>query len=57
VLKHDGNTFFNNTRRADDDGDISVDRDRRNTAGRDVFRIEVKRVGSDIACSRTIRLR
>ncbi|MEJ7796091.1 MAG: hypothetical protein WKF50_11100 [Nocardioides sp.] len=57
MLKHDGNTFFNNTRRADDDGDISVDRDRRNTAGRDVFRIEVKRVGSDIACSRTIRLR
>lgn len=57
VLRHDGQRFFKDVRRADGDGDISVDRNRRDTAGRDVFRLTVKRVGSDGSCTHVIRRR
>lgn len=51
VLRHDGKRYFNDVRRADGDGDIEIDRDRRNTAGRDVFTMRVNRVGTDGGCT------
>lgn len=51
VLKQEGKTFFNNVRRADDDGDISVDRDRPDTAGSDTFKLRVNRVGTSGGCT------
>jgi hypothetical protein len=55
VLRHDGKRFHNRVHRADDDGDIEIDRNRRNTAGADVFKVRVKKVGGS-AKSRTIRM-
>lgn len=57
ILKHDGRTYYNKVRTADREGDISADFNRRNTAGKDVFKLTVKKVGSSTACSRTITLR
>ena len=51
VMRHDGKRFFKDVRRADGEGDISIDRDRRNTAGRDVFKLRVNRVGTDGGCT------
>src|SRR5690349_20521742 len=38
TLLQDGNRFFNDVRRTDNEGDISVDRNRPNTVGKDVFK-------------------
>jgi len=54
VLKQDGSTFFKDVRRADTEGDISVDRDRADTAGTDTFTLRVNRVGTSGGCSLTI---
>lgn len=51
VMRHDGQRFFKDVRRADGEGDISVDRNRRDTAGRDVFTFRVNRVGTDGGCT------
>jgi hypothetical protein len=51
VLKHDGKRYFRDVRRADGEGDISIDRTRRNTAGEDVFRMRVNKVGTSGGCS------
>jgi hypothetical protein len=57
TLWHDGNRFFKDTRRANGDGDVAdVERSRPNTAGRDVFKVKVKRVGGE-SKTRTIRKR
>ena len=57
TLRHDGKRFYNQVRTADREGDISVDRHRPNTAGKDVFKLRVKRVGGGAACSHTITVR
>jgi hypothetical protein len=57
VLRHDGKKIYNQVRTADREGDIEVERNRRNTAGKDVFRLTVKKVGTKSACTRTITLR
>lgn len=57
VLRQDGKRFFKDVRRADDDGDVEIDRDRRNTRGKDVFRMTVNRVGTSGSCSLTITRR
>lgn len=62
VVKQDGKRFIKTTRVArndddDRDGDISIDRNRPNTPGRDVFRITVNKVGTPGSCSRVVRLR
>jgi hypothetical protein len=57
VLRHDGKRFCNDVRRADGDGDIEVDRDRRNTPGKDVFKMRVNKVGTGGSCSLTITRR
>lgn len=57
VLRHDGKVVYNQVRTADREGDVSVDRDRPNTAGDDRFRLNVRKVGTDTICSRVITLR
>lgn len=56
VLKHDGKRFHNKVHRADGDGDVDIDRTRRNSAGADVFKVVVKKVGGPKK-ARTIRMR
>lgn len=57
VLRHDGKRFFKDVRRADGEGDVEIERNRRNTAGKDVFKVRVKKVGGPAAKTRTIRMR
>jgi hypothetical protein len=56
TLWHDGQRFHRKVHRADDDGEVEIDKDRRNTRGKDVFKVRVKKVGG-VAKSRTIRMR
>lgn len=57
TLLQDGNRFFTDVRRADDDGDVSVDRDRPDTAGKDVFKLRANKVGTGGSCVITITRR
>ena len=57
VLRHDGRVFHKKVHTADGDGDVGVEKDRRNTAGKDVFKLKVKKIGADKAATRTIRKR
>ena len=45
VLRHDGNRFHNKVHTADGDGDIEIEKNRRNTKGKDVFKVRVKKIG------------
>ncbi|WP_193613083.1 hypothetical protein [Nocardioides lijunqiniae] len=54
VLKHDGRTFYSKVRTADREGDLDVERFRRDTAGKDSFRLVAKRVNGTATCARTI---
>ena len=54
LMKHDGKTFYNKVRTADDEGEISVDRWRANTAGKDAFVVEVRKSGSTTTCTSKI---
>jgi hypothetical protein len=56
VLRHDGNRFHNKVHRADGDGDIEIDKLRRDTRGKDVFKVRVKKIGGGEK-SRTIWMR
>ncbi|PJJ47833.1 hypothetical protein CLV56_4092 [Mumia flava] len=56
VLRHDGKRFHKRVHRADRDGDIDIDKVRRNTAGKDVFKLKVKKIGGPKKV-RTIRMR
>jgi hypothetical protein len=56
VLRHDGKRFHNRIHRADRDGDIEIDKSRRNTNGADTFKLRVTKVGGGTK-SRTIRMR
>jgi len=51
VLKQDGATYVNTTRRVDDDGDIDVERTRSDTAGRDVFTARANKIGTPGGCT------
>lgn len=57
VLRHDGKRFHNKVHRADGDGEFEIEKSRRNTRGKDVFKLRVKRLGADRAAVRTIRAR
>jgi hypothetical protein len=57
VLRHNGNVYHNRIHRADSDGEIEIDKKRRDTLGRDVFKLRVKRIGADKAATRVIRRR
>lgn len=56
VLKQDGKVIFKDTRRADNEGDIDVERTRPNTAGKDTFRFIATRVGGSPTCSTKVTL-
>ena len=56
VLRHDGNRFHNRVHRADGDGEVDIDKKRRDTRGADVFKVTVKKVGGPKKV-RTIRMR
>lgn len=57
VLRHDGQRFHSKVHRADDDGEVEVDKERRNTRGKDVFKLRIKKVGADKAATRVITRR
>ena len=57
VLKHDGKTFHNRVHTVDREGDIEIEKNRRNTAGKDVFKLKLKKIGGPKAVTRTITLR
>lgn len=54
VLRHDGKVIHNRIHRAGADREIEIDKNRRNTKGKDVFRLKVKRVGWKKAANRAI---
>ena len=56
TLRHDGEVVTSKVHTADAEGDIDIDRWRRNTAGTDTFKLTVKPVGGT-ACSAKITLR
>lgn len=56
VLRHEGRVFLNRVYRADSDGEVDIDRTRRNTAGADTFKVRVTKVGG-ASKSRVIGLR
>lgn len=57
VLKHEGKRFHKKVHRADRDGDVEIEKDRRNTRGKDVFKVRIKKIGGPKAVTRTIRAR
>lgn len=57
VLKQDGKRYHKKVHRADSDGEIDIDRNRPDTAGKDVFKVKVKKIGGPKACTRTITRR
>jgi hypothetical protein len=57
VLKHDGRTFHKRVHTVDREGDIDIEKNRRNTAGKDAFKMKLKKVGGPKAVTRTITLR
>lgn len=56
VIEHDGKRIHNRVHRANGEGDVDIEKIRRNTNGADVFKVRVKRVGGGDR-SRTIRMR
>ena len=57
VMRHDGQRFYRNVLRADREGELDVDRQRGNTAGRDTFRFRAERLGGPASCSARISVR
>ncbi|MBD3945843.1 hypothetical protein [Nocardioides ganghwensis] len=56
VLWHDGRRYHSKVHRADGDGDVEIEKGRRNTRGADTFKVRVKLVGG-AGATRTIRMR
>lgn len=56
VLWHDGRRYHKKVHRADGDGDVEIEKDRRNTRGTDTFKVRVELVGG-AGATRTIRMR
>ncbi|MDN5854874.1 MAG: hypothetical protein L0K86_18895, partial [Actinomycetia bacterium] len=57
VLRHDGKVFHKRWHRAGADREIEIDKNRRNTRGKDVFKLRVKKASAKKAAVRTIRRR
>jgi hypothetical protein len=56
VLTQDGKRFHKKVHRADSDGDIEIEKNRKNTKGRDKFKVKVKKIGGGSKV-RTITMR
>jgi len=54
VLKQNGRTYYNQVRTPDFEGDVEVERNRSNTAGKDTFLFRYKNLATGTVCSRTI---
>lgn len=54
ALRHEGKVFTRVVRTADREGDISVERFRRNTAGADTFRLTVTQLSTGKVCTTRI---
>ncbi len=57
VLRHDGDRFAKRTLRADREGDLEIERTRRNTAGNDTFKFRATRVNGASSCSGSVTVR
>jgi hypothetical protein len=57
VMKQDGKRYFADTRRADNEGDLDVERMRPNTSGKDVFAFRASRVNGAASCSAGLTVR
>jgi hypothetical protein len=57
VLWHNGNRYHKRIHRADSDGEIEIEKKRRDTRGKDVFKLRVKKIGANKAATRVIRKR
>lgn len=56
TIRHEGKVVATRTLRADDEGELDLDTFRRDTAGKDVFRLTVRPVGGS-ACSTSLTVR
>ncbi len=56
VIRHDGSKVASVVRRADNEGDLELERYRKNSAGKDAFKFTATRVGGASSCSDTITL-
>lgn len=54
VIRHDGKVIHKKRHRADDDGGFDIEKSRRNTSGKDVFKVTVKKVGKSGSTTRKI---
>lgn len=57
VLKHDGNRYHRSVHTADREGEVDVERFRRNTAGGDVFTMKIRQIGQPVRCTARIATR
>ncbi|MBE7323772.1 hypothetical protein IEQ44_03800 [Nocardioides sp. Y6] len=58
TLRHNGKVFHKKVHRADSDGDVvDIEKKRRDTRGKDRFKVTVKKIGGPKACSRVIKRR
>lgn len=57
VLWQNGQRFHKKVHTADRDGEIEIDKKRRDTKGRDVFKLKIKKIGGPKAVTRVIRTR
>lgn len=56
VIRHNGSVAAKRILRADDEGELDLDTFRRNTSGKDTFKLRVKPVGAG-ACSTKVTVR
>ena len=56
TIRHDGRLATSRALRADDEGELDLDTFRRNTAGKDVFKLTVTPAGG-ASCSTKVTLR
>ena len=57
VLRQNGKVFHKKVHRAGGDREISIEKNRPNTRGKDVFKLRIKKIGAKKAAVRTIRRR
>ena len=57
VLWQNGQRFHKKVHTVDRDGEIEIDKERRDTKGRDVFKLKIKKIGGPKAVTSVIRTR
>jgi hypothetical protein len=57
VVWQNGQRFHKKVHTADRDGEIEIDKTRRDTKGRDVFKLKIKKIGGPKAVTSVIRTR